>query len=46
MVQLVPDWETTPILPLYILYPKRQNLPKRTKLFVEFIRNHLRDAQP
>lgn len=45
VIQLVPDWETSPILPLYILYPKRQHLPKRTKLFVEFFRNHLKGVQ-
>ncbi|PSV48172.1 LysR family transcriptional regulator [Photobacterium indicum] len=45
VVQLVPNWKTSPILPLYILYPKRQHLPKRTKLFVEFFRNHLNGIQ-
>ncbi|ELR66453.1 Transcriptional regulator [Photobacterium marinum] len=42
VIQLVPDWETSPILPLYILYPKREHLPKRTRVFVDFFRNHLK----
>lgn len=42
VVDLLTHWETNAILPLYILYPKRQHLPKRTKLFVEFFRDRLR----
>lgn len=42
VVDLLPNWETNRILPLYILYPKRLHLPKRTKLFVEFFRDRLR----
>ncbi|MCG7497304.1 LysR substrate-binding domain-containing protein [Vibrio sp. Of7-15] len=42
VVDLLPHWETNRILPLYILYPKRLHLPKRTKLFVEFFRDRLR----
>ncbi|MGF1692682.1 LysR family transcriptional regulator [Photobacterium kagoshimensis] len=43
LVQLLPQWQTDPILPLYILYPKREHLPKRTKLLVEYFKEHLRD---
>ncbi|MDC5848323.1 LysR family transcriptional regulator [Vibrio europaeus] len=46
VVQLLPEWQTSAILPLYILYPKRQNLPKRTRLFVEFFRNSLEHILP
>ncbi|WP_063653976.1 LysR family transcriptional regulator [Aliivibrio fischeri] len=41
IVQLIPSWETQPILPLYLLYPKRKHLPQRTKLFVDFFRDYL-----
>lgn len=46
VIQLVPGWETSPILPLYILYPKRQYLPRRTKLFIEFCRSQLNSIRP
>ncbi|WP_104039985.1 LysR family transcriptional regulator [Vibrio hyugaensis] len=35
LVPLLPDWQTDAILPLYILYPKREHLPKRTQAFIE-----------
>ncbi len=41
VIQLIPNWDTSAILPLYILYPKREHLPRRTKLFIDFFRNHL-----
>ncbi|MGF1787869.1 LysR family transcriptional regulator [Photobacterium swingsii] len=44
LVQLLPQWQTDPILPLYILYPKREHLPKRTKLLVEYFKEHLQSV--
>ncbi|QFU22840.1 LysR family transcriptional regulator [Shewanella eurypsychrophilus] len=41
LVRLLPDWSTTGILPLYILYPRRKHLPKRTSLLVEFLKAEL-----
>lgn len=41
LVSLLPNWSTTGILPLYILYPRRKHLPKRTSLLVEFLKAEL-----
>ncbi|OAN10875.1 LysR family transcriptional regulator [Photobacterium jeanii] len=41
VVELLPNWQTSAILPLYILYPKREHLPKRTRLLVEFLKQRL-----
>lgn len=41
VVQLLPDWQTKPILPLYILYPKREHLAQRTRLFVQHFHHYL-----
>ena len=35
---LLPEWQTDAILPLYILYPKREHLPKRTQVFIEYFK--------
>ncbi len=35
LIPLLPEWQTDAILPLYILYPKREHLPKRTQAFIE-----------
>ncbi|BBL91498.1 LysR family transcriptional regulator [Vibrio rotiferianus] len=40
LVNLLPDWHTNAILPLYLLYPKREHLPKRTRAFIEFFKNN------
>ncbi|MBW8186326.1 LysR family transcriptional regulator [Shewanella nanhaiensis] len=42
VVRLLPQWRTTAILPLYILYPRREHLPKRTQLVIEFLKNRLK----
>ncbi|WFB51282.1 LysR family transcriptional regulator [Vibrio coralliilyticus] len=41
LVRLLPEWDTDAMLPLYILYPKRQHLPKRTRCFIDFCRQAL-----
>lgn len=40
LVTLLPDWRTKAILPLYLLYPKREHLPKRTRAFIDFFKNN------
>ncbi|MDG2669207.1 LysR family transcriptional regulator, partial [Vibrio parahaemolyticus] len=32
-------WQTDAILPLYLLYPKREHLPRRTRAFIDHFRN-------
>lgn len=39
LVSLLPDWQTDAILPLYLLYPKREHLPRRTRAFIDHFRN-------
>ncbi|MGR5156862.1 LysR family transcriptional regulator [Vibrio owensii] len=41
LVPLLPEWQTDAILPLYILYPKREHLPKRTQAFIEHFKQQL-----
>lgn len=39
LVILLPEWQTDPVLPLYLLYPKREHLPRRTRAFIDHFRN-------
>lgn len=39
LVSLLPEWQTDAILPLYLLYPKREHLPRRTRAFIDHFRN-------
>ena len=41
IIRLLPAWTTTGVLPLYILYPKRKHLPKRTSLLIAHLKNRL-----
>ncbi|GAM74038.1 transcriptional regulator [Vibrio ishigakensis] len=41
IIELLPGWETDSILPLYMLYPKREHLAPRTRLFVEHFKQAL-----
>ncbi|AQS36057.1 transcriptional regulator [Shewanella psychrophila] len=41
IIRLLPEWTTTGVLPLYILYPKRKHLPKRTSLLIEHLKKRL-----
>lgn len=41
IIELLPGWETDSILPLYMLYPKREHLALRTRLFVDHFKQVL-----
>ncbi|MPY23842.1 LysR family transcriptional regulator [Shewanella psychropiezotolerans] len=45
IIRLLPEWATTGMLPLYILYPKRKHLPKRTSLLIEHLKDRLSKEQ-
>ena len=43
LTQVLPTIELTPFSPIYLVYPSRSYLPKKTRLFVDRMREYIGD---
>lgn len=43
LIQLLPNYQLEP-LGIYVIYPSRENLPQRTRLFVDFLLDFFHDS--
>ena len=42
LVQILPDVSLESFSPLYVMYPSRRHVPKKTRLFIDFMINYIR----
>ncbi|WP_205597688.1 LysR family transcriptional regulator [Paraferrimonas sp. SM1919] len=43
LVQLLPRWRTTQVMPFYIVYPSRRYLPFRVTTIIDFLKSYVGD---
>ena len=44
LVQVMPDLQLMPFSPIYVMYPSRSHLPNKTRLFIDRMVEHTRQA--
>lgn len=41
LIQLMPDWKLGQVMPFYAVYPKREHLPRKTRIIIDFIKKKI-----
>ena len=41
LIQVLPEWKASPIMPFFAVYPSRKNMPKKLSTVIEFLKQHI-----
>ncbi|OMO24731.1 LysR family transcriptional regulator [Vibrio lentus] len=41
LIQVLPEWRASQLMPFYAVYPSRKNMPKKLSAVIEFIKDHI-----
>ncbi|GMM88390.1 LysR family transcriptional regulator [Vibrio fortis] len=41
LIQVLPEWKASQIMPFFAVYPSRKNMPKKLSTVIEFLKQHI-----